>query len=47
MPRNSEDQIALLVRDEKTGRYAFNSNALKVLGIDPTEGRERVTTKHQ
>ena len=47
MPRNSEDQIALLVRDEKTGRYAFNSNALEGSRHRSTEGRERVTTKHQ
>ena len=33
MQRNSDGQIALFVRDEKTGRLAFNAQALKALGI--------------
>ena len=41
MPQNSDNQIALFIRDEKTGRYAFNTKALKVLGIDPAVARER------
>ena len=41
MPQNSDNQIALFVRDEKTGRYTFNAKALKVLGIDPAVARER------
>jgi hypothetical protein len=41
MPQNSDNRIALFIRDEKTGRYAFNTKALKVLGIDPALARER------
>ena len=41
MQRNSEDQIALFVRDERTGRRAFNAKALRALGIDPAEARDR------
>ncbi len=41
MPKRPDDQIALFIRDEKTGRRAFNANALKALGIDPAEARER------
>jgi hypothetical protein len=41
MQKNSDAQIALFVRDEKTGRLAFNAQALKALGIDPTEARDR------
>ena len=33
MQENSDDQLALFVRDEKTGRRAFNAQALKALGI--------------
>jgi hypothetical protein len=40
MHENSVDQIALFVRDERTGRRAFNVNALKALGIDPAEARD-------
>jgi hypothetical protein len=29
MPQNQDDQIALFIRDEKTGRRAFNPKALK------------------
>ena len=38
---NSDDQIALFVRDERTGRRVFNLQALKALGIDPAEARDR------
>ena len=41
MPEHSDSQIALFIRDEKTGRYTFNARALKVLGIDPAAARER------
>ena len=41
MPQKSANQIILFIRDEKTGRYAFNSKALKALGIDPAEARQR------
>jgi hypothetical protein len=40
---NSDIQIALFVRDERTGRRAFNAEALRALGIDPAEARERGT----
>jgi hypothetical protein len=41
MPKHPDDhQITLFIRDEKTGRYIFNSKALKALGIDPTIARE-------
>jgi hypothetical protein len=30
----------LFIRDEKMGRRAFNAQALKALGIDPSEARE-------
>jgi hypothetical protein len=41
MSENSNDQIALFIRDEKTGRYAFNVKALSALGINPAEARDR------
>jgi hypothetical protein len=41
MTQNSDGQIALFIRDEKTGRLAFNLRALKALGIDPALARER------
>jgi hypothetical protein len=31
----------LFIRDEKTGRRAFNAQALKALGNDPSEARKR------
>jgi hypothetical protein len=31
----------LFVRDERTGRHAFNAQALKALGIDPAKARDR------
>ena len=41
MQDNPNDQIALFVRDEATGRRAFNALALKALGIEPAEARDR------
>ena len=41
MPKHLDDQITLFIRDEKTGRYAFNAKALKALGVDPAMARER------
>jgi hypothetical protein len=38
---NSDNQIALFVRDERTGRHVFNAQALRALGIDPAEARDR------
>ncbi len=35
MSENSDKQLALFVRDEKTGRLAFTVQALKALGINP------------
>ena len=36
MQQQFDNQIALFIRDERTGRYVFNARALKALGIDPT-----------
>jgi hypothetical protein len=41
MRENSENQIALFIRDDRTGRQVFNLQALKALGIDPAEARDR------
>jgi hypothetical protein len=41
MPQNSDNQIALFIRDKKTGRHAFNPKALRALGVDPAIARER------
>jgi hypothetical protein len=41
MQGNSDDQIALFIRDDRTGRHVFNVQALKALGIDPVEARDR------
>ena len=40
MQQQFDNQIALFVRDERTG-YAFNAQALKALGIDAAEARDR------
>ena len=40
MQQQFDNEIALFVRDERTG-YAFNAQALKALGIDPTVARDR------
>jgi hypothetical protein len=39
MQQQFDNQIALFIRDETTGRYVFNAQALKALGIDPAEAR--------
>jgi hypothetical protein len=41
MYESSDDLIVLFVRDETTGRLAFNAQALRALGIDPAEARDR------
>jgi hypothetical protein len=41
MSEKSVNEIALFIRDEKTGRHAFNAKAMKALGVDPSEARER------
>jgi hypothetical protein len=41
MQQQFDNQIALFVRDERTGRHVFNAQALKALGIDPAEARDR------
>jgi hypothetical protein len=41
MPEKSNKQISLFIRDEKTGRYAFNVKALQALGVDPAEALDR------
>jgi hypothetical protein len=41
MPENYDGQIALFVRDDKTGRRVFNAEALKALGVDPTDAYDR------
>ena len=41
MQENPDNQIALFVRDERTGRHVFNAQALRALGIDPAEVRDR------
>ena len=41
MQDNSHDQVALFVRDETTGRRAFNARALTTFGIKPAEARDR------
>ena len=41
MQQQFDNEIALFVRDERTGRYVFNAQALKALGIDAAEARDR------
>ena len=41
MSRKSSEEISLFVRDEQTRRFLFNAEALKALGIDPLEARQR------
>lgn len=41
MQNERGDQIAIFIRDERTGRLVFNAQALKALGIDPAEVRAR------
>jgi hypothetical protein len=40
-PAKSDDQLALFIRDEQSGRLAFNAQALRALGVDPAEARDR------
>jgi hypothetical protein len=41
MPQNSDNQIALFIRDEKTGRHTLNPKALIALGVNPAIALER------
>jgi len=41
MDKKSGDDISLFVRDKQTGRFLFNAEALKALGIDPLEAQQR------
>jgi hypothetical protein len=41
MTEKSDEEVTLFIRDQMTGRYVFNAKALKALGVDPTEARER------
>ena len=40
MPQNLDNQITLFIKDENTGRHAFNPKALKASGVDPALARE-------
>jgi hypothetical protein len=40
MERQSDDQISLFVRDERTGRLVSNAKALQALGINPLEAQQ-------
>jgi hypothetical protein len=37
MQKKSDNQQDLFIRDERSGRLAFNAQALKALGINPAE----------
>jgi hypothetical protein len=41
MQKKSDNQHDLFTRDERSGRLAFNARAIKALGIDPAEARDR------
>jgi hypothetical protein len=41
MTEKSDKQIDLFIRNAQTGRYAYNAKALRALGVDPVEARER------
>jgi hypothetical protein len=41
MSENSNDHVTLFICDKKTGRYTFNAKALRALGVDPIEARNR------
>ena len=41
MQKKSNNQLALFIRDEQSGRLAFNAQALRALGVDPAEARDR------
>ena len=49
MPQNADNQITLFIRDEKTGRHAFNPKTLRALGVDPARARanEAIRSKIQ
>ena len=44
MQKKSDNQLALFIRDEQSGRLAFNAQALRALGVDPAEARETDVT---
>jgi hypothetical protein len=39
--RKSDEEIALFVRDERTGRFLFNDRAIQALGLDPIQLHQR------
>jgi hypothetical protein len=39
--KKSGEEICLFVRDEQTGRFLFNAEALQALGINPVAARQR------
>lgn len=41
MENKTDKEIYLFVRDEQTGRFLFNAKALRALGINPVEARQR------
>jgi hypothetical protein len=41
MDRKSDEEIALFVRDEQTGRFLFNDRAIQALGLDPIQLLQR------
>ncbi len=41
MGKVSGEEICLFVRDERTGRFLFNTRALQALGINPVEAQQR------
>jgi hypothetical protein len=41
MERKTDEEICLFVRDEQSGRFLFNANALRALGINPVEAQQR------
>jgi hypothetical protein len=41
MKPKSDEKIYLFVREEHSGRFLFNPMALQILGINPTEARQR------
>ncbi len=41
MQSNADDEICLFIRDEKTGRFLFNPQALQALGINPVQALQR------
>ena len=41
MQEKPNEQVKLFIRDQTTGRHAFNPEALLALGINPAEAQER------